>query len=237
MKLGADRQKMMILGGLVAIAATVFYFNVLSDDTPPSAGSPTAGLVRSNLAPVASPSGVSRKADALRPQRDFRPKIARAPEERSDPATIDPTLRLETLAKLQTVTMTGTGRNLFEFGTAPPPAAPKLDPAKPEPKIIPKRRMGPELPPPPPAPVAKVEPPKPQAPPIPLKFYGYVSGTKGGAAKRGFFLDGEDIQIAREGDVIKNRYKVIRFGLSSVEMEDTQFSQRQTLRLEEAPNT
>jgi hypothetical protein len=37
--------------------------------------------------------------------------------------------------------------------------------------------------------------------------------------------------------VIKSRYKVIRFGLSSVEMEDTQFSQRQTLRLEEAPNT
>ncbi len=236
MKLGADRQKTMILGGLVAIAAVVFYFNVLSDDTPPSTGSPTAGLVRPNIAPVA-PATVNRKSDALRQQREFRPKIARSPEERTDPATIDPTLRLETLAKLQTVTMTGAGRNLFEFGAAPPPAAPKLDPAKPEPKIIPKRRMGPELPPPPPAPVAKVEPPKPQAPPIPLKFYGYVSGTKGGVAKRGFFLDGEEIQIAREGDVIKSRYKVIRFGLSSVEMEDTQFSQRQTLRLEEAPNT
>ena len=236
MKLGADRQKIYILGGLAVVAAAVFYFNVLSDDgPPPMKGSPTAGLAR----PVVTAPGpdVNRKSDALRQQREFRPKIARTPEERTDPANVDPTLRLEILAKLQTVTMTGAGRNLFEFGAAPPPPPAKVEAAKLEPKIIPRRRMGPELPPPPPPPVATVEPPKPQAPPIPLKFYGYVSNTKGGPAKRGFFLDGEDIQIAREGDVIKNRYKVIRFGLTSVEMEDTQFSQRQTLRLEEAPNT
>ncbi|MCX6609832.1 MAG: hypothetical protein NTW74_03150, partial [Acidobacteria bacterium] len=47
--------------------------------------------------------------------------------------------------------------------------------------------------------------------------------------KKGFFLDGDDIVVASEGDLIKTRYKVIRIGLTNVTMEDTQFKQQQTL--------
>ena len=73
------------------------------------------------------------------------------------------------------------------------------------------------------------EPPAaPVAPPIPLKFYGFVSATE---AKRAFFLDGDDIVVAREGDVIKKRYKVMRIGLNSAIVEDEQFKSQQTLTL------
>ena len=93
--------------------------------------------------------------------------------------------------------------------------------------------MGPVAPPPPPAP-----PPDPKAPPIPLKFYGFVNQSKGGGDKRAFFLDGEDIVIATEGDMIKKRYKIIRIGINSATVEDTQFksNNQQTLPLEAEMN-
>ena len=76
-------------------------------------------------------------------------------------------------------------------------------------------------------------------PPIPLKFYGYVSESGGvapGAAKRAFFLDGEDIVVAGENDVIRNRFKIIRIGVNSAVVEDTTNKNQQTLPLiEELP--
>jgi hypothetical protein len=72
------------------------------------------------------------------------------------------------------------------------------------------------------APVNLGPPPEPAAPPIPFKYYGY-SSVKGELRKKVFFLDGEDVIVVLEGDMIKNRYKVLHVGLRSVEMEDTQF--------------
>jgi len=83
-------------------------------------------------------------------------------------------------------------------------------------------------PPPPPPP-----PPDPKAPPIPLKFYGFVNPSKADT-KRAFFLSGEDIIIAGEGDMVNKRYKIIRIGVNSAVVEDTQFksNNQQTLPLE-----
>ncbi len=86
--------------------------------------------------------------------------------------------------------------------------------------------------PPPPPEVAKAEPPKPPPPPIPLKFYGFVNPLKAGT-KRAFFLEGDEIHVAAEGDIIKKRYKVVRIGVNSAVVEDTQFQHQQTLPLEE----
>lgn len=226
MKLGAEPKKMAALGGLLAVAAIVLYVNVFSDDDGGSAGTaPRPAAVSST--PAGGRVVASRPpAKALRPE--FRPSLKRDADDPLDVASVDPSLRLDILEKLQKVTLSGSGRNLFEFGTAPPPpAAEKVQAAKVEPKIMP----GPV---PPPPPEIKREPPKPQAPPIPLKFYGYISTPKGGQ-RRGFFLDGDDILVAGEGDTIKKRYKVVRIGLNNVEMEDLQFSQTQTLRLIEQP--
>jgi hypothetical protein len=82
-------------------------------------------------------------------------------------------------------------------------------------------------------------PPKPVIPPIPLKYYGYVSESRAvapGAAKRAFFLDGEDIVVAGENDMIHNRFKIIRIGVNSAVVEDTTNKNQQTLPLvEELP--
>ncbi len=230
MKLGAEPKKIAILGSLLAVALVVFYINVLSGDDPgPATTAPQ--LTPAAPAPTKVQSGPTPSRPAARPNdrtrraSEFRPSLKRSADAPLDPSQIDPRLQLDLLEKLQNVKFTGSGRNLFEFGAAPPPPAAER---KPEPKIIP-------------LPVATIpvetintptEPPKPVAPPIPLKFYGFVSSPRG-SDRRGFFLDGEDIVVAAEGETIKTRYKVVRIGLNSVEMEDLQFQQRQTLRLEE----
>jgi hypothetical protein len=136
-----------------------------------------------------------------------------------DPASIDPTLRLDLLAKVQNVTLQGGERNIFQFGSAPMPKTP-------EPKIIPTPATAPA-----PVNAKPVEPVKPPPPPIPLRFYGYSQAKPG--EKRAFFLDGEDIVVATEGELVRRRYKVVRIGINSVVMEDTQSSSQQTLPLQE----
>jgi hypothetical protein len=226
---GAEPKKLAILGGLLAIAA-YFYF---SSGTPGSTVSATPGSTAPASA-VAMPAESRRPATKRQPEgasgngpKEFRPAVPKS----VDPSSVDPTLHLEELAALRKVEIEGGMRSLFEISTAPPVAAAGLKdlaPIKPKPLF-----SGPVAPPPPPGP-----PPDPKAPPIPLKFYGFVNQTKGGADKRAFFLDGEDIVIATEGDTIKKRYKIIRIGVNSATVEDTTFksNNQQTLPLEAEMN-
>ena len=154
-----------------------------------------------------------------------------------DFSTVDPSLQTDLLARLRRVTYTGAGRNLFEFGNGAPVAPMN---ATPDPKIIPgvkpmaaqrTQAIFPQFMPPAPP------PPKPRAPAITLKYYGFVSnGSNRPGPRRGFFLDGEEIIVVGEGETIKNRYKVLRVGLTSAEMQDIQFADdRQMLPLVEEP--
>jgi len=145
---------------------------------------------------------------------------------------IDPTLRLDVIARLQKVDVTGTHRSLFDFGQAPPPPkpeTPKMVAAKPKvpSPIVPLQSTQ----------TANNTPavkPKPTAPPVPLKFYGYVNPAA--SQKRAFFMDGDEIHVVSEGEMVKRRYKIVRIGVNSVIIEDTQFpGSQQTLPLEEQP--
>lgn len=233
MKLGAEPKKVALLGGLLLAAGYLLYTNVLSG--PPDAPAPAAsGPAVSRMPAIPGPG--SPKAEA-RPRagaagagtQEFRPSLKpRRPEERLDPSTIDPTLRLDLLEKLQKVRLEGGERSLFEFSSAPLPKTP-------EPKIIPKNlAQAKQEEAPPPTPAALIQPAKPTAPPIALKFYGFATPPRPGI-RRAFFLDGDEILVAGEGEVMKKRYKVVRIGINSVVVEDLQFQSQQTLRLEEQP--
>jgi hypothetical protein len=129
------------------------------------------------------------------------------------PLNLDPTLRTSTLKTVESQEYKGSGRNIFEYAQAalPPVKAPVI----PQPPKCP-----PDCPPPP-------GPPPP--PPINLKFYGFAS--RPGEPTRIFLSEGEDIFIGGEGDVINRRYKILHIGKTSVEIEDTQFNNRQTIPL------
>jgi len=225
--LGAEPKKIAILGGLLVVAGYFYFSNsdlgTTVSATPSAVTPPSKSPVqRSTARPVSRTKSIDRISNTA--PREFRPAMPKS----VDPSGIDPTLHLGELAALQQVPIEGGTRSLFEIGAAPPPPAAVAlkDPAPIEPKPV---FVGPKQPPPPLPP-----PPDPKAPPIPLKFYGFVNQTKSGTDKRAFFLDGEDIVIANEGDMIKKRYKIIRIGINSATVEDTQFksNNQQTLPLE-----
>jgi hypothetical protein len=121
--------------------------------------------------------------------------------------TLDPTLRVDLLKSSEDVTYKGTGRDIFR--------------SQPEPQPIPKP-VTPDVQPGP--------PPPPPPPPIDLKFYGFASRKDG--YKRIFLSRGEDIFVAKEGDVVDRRYKIVRIGQNSVDVEDMLTNNRQTLPLQ-----
>jgi hypothetical protein len=230
MKVGAEPKKVAILAVLLVVAVVVFFMNMTGSPeetsyTPPPA--PASSSEATTPGGTADAPPTAARLARGRAGTEFRPSLRpRRGEQRPDPSTIDPTLRLDLLAKLQAVNVEGARRSLFDFSAAPPPKPdPKAAEAKPEVPnpIVPVKPDNEE--------VAKADG-KPAAPPIPLKFYGYVSPA-GQTPRRAFFTEGEDIHVVLEGELVKKRYKVVRIGVNSVVVEDTQFGSQQTLPIEE----
>ncbi|HYP08066.1 MAG TPA: hypothetical protein VER03_17675 [Bryobacteraceae bacterium] len=233
MTLGAEPKKVVTLGVLLVVALVVFLMN--SSDTGPQSSGQSPAASSTSPRPASTPSVTPSPADvpvsANRADRGARREFRPSPkpkrgEARPDPMTVDPTLRLDILAKLQQVNVEGMHRSIFDFGQAPAPPTPIVKAPK-----APSPFIGPERPPVPQQTIASA-PPKPQAPPIPFKFYGFITANPN---KRAFFMEGEDIHVVREGDVVKNRYRIVRIGVNSVTVEDMQFQSQQTLPLEEQP--
>jgi len=252
LELGAEPRKVAILAGLLVVAAYLMYTNIFSGGASYQPPAPTPAATPAPAAPprpaplaslrqtqdaaaaVASSAGPARGGRGTSSAVEFRPSLKpKKPEDLPDLAKVDPALRLDLLAKLQRITLDGPGRSLFDFGAAPPPKLP-------EPKILPGRpgrggKKGVEPPQMPEMPVAEVKPtppPAPPPPPIPLKFFGYITATAG---KRAFFLQGEDIFVAGEGETIKARFKVVKIGINAATVEDVQFKNQQSLPLEIVP--
>lgn len=227
-KIGAEnKKKVAVLGGLVAVLVSVVIWNMTSSSSDSPAAPPTRALATASKTPPATvpeimpPQRTSRPA--ARSVDDFRPTL-KLPE-KTDVSKIDPTLKLELLAKVKKVEMEGGVRSLFDFGQPPPPPPPKVDPIKPGEMTVTASKGANGKPPEPPKPAG---PPPP--PPIPLKFFGY--STRSGS-RRAFFMNGDDIFVAGENELIQNRYKVIKIGVNSAVVEDTTDHHQQTLKLVE----
>jgi hypothetical protein len=228
MKVGTNNKRnVIILSVLAVVGAYVLWTNVFSspanDDVPKTAANHPPPQVVQHVA-ASSDASQRKRAGQNRFGAEWNPVYKTGAP--IDPIKVDPTLRLDILTKVQKVEIEADAqRSLFQYGTAPAPL--NKDPLPSVAKIggI-KHPMGPQ-PPPAPAP----PPTDPTAPPIALKYYGFATPRSSGN-KRAFFLDNDDIIVAAEGELIKRRYKLVKIGVNSVTMEDTQFkSQQQTLPL------
>lgn len=124
--------------------------------------------------------------------------------------SLDPTLRLDLLKSSEDTKYEGAGRNIFKVFVEPPP--------KPIVPVVTQQQQQATGPPPPPPP-----------PPINLKFYGFA--TPQGGAKRVFLAKNEDVFIAKEGDIVDRRYKVVRISQNAVEILDVLSNNRQSIPL------
>jgi hypothetical protein len=121
-----------------------------------------------------------------------------------------PGLRLDLLKLSQQIAYAGTGRNIFrdEPEPLPKPVHPVINPQPVKPPV----QQGP-----------------PPPPPINLKFFGFAN--RPGQAKQVFLAEGDDTFIAREGDIVDRRYKVLKINNSSVEIQDVLNNNTQTIPL------
>lgn len=109
-----------------------------------------------------------------------------------------PGLRLDLLKLSEQMAYAGTKRNIFR------------DEAERE---LPKTHTPVVVPPP----VQQAQNPPPP-PPINLKFFGFAN--KPGQQKQIFLSEGDDTFIAKEGDIVDRRYKVMKIYNDSVDIQD-----------------
>ena len=108
---------------------------------------------------------------------------------------------------------TGGARNPFGFGVPPRPPAPPAPPTPPRP-----------APTPPPQPTGP--PPRPQ---IPVKFLGVAEDPSRPGKLVSLSINGIVI-LAREGDVVDGRYRLLKIGAESIVMSYLDGQGQQTIR-------
>ena len=132
---------------------------------------------------------------------------ARTTRQTSRVNPLDPALRTDLLKDTEQTKYESKGRNIFVTQVEIP--KPIENPVqKPEPILNPG--------PPPP-------------PPINIKFFGFAN--KPGEPKKIFLSQGEDIFVAREGEIVNRRYRVLKINTNSVDIEDVLSNNRQSIPL------
>lgn len=161
--------------------------------------------------PSYAPPPAAPVASTYRPAAGAGQSPNHSAEHLESASALDPTLHPERMALAENTKYTGTSRNIFSKDSLPPAAMNAIE--KP---IASVRTAGPSGPPPP--------------PPINLKFYGFATEQNG--RKLIFLLDGEDVFIAGQGDIVDGRYKVVRIEDGSVVIDDLSYNNEQTLPLQ-----
>ena len=203
LKVGTEDKKKVYLASGLGLVMLILLVRFLWQNFAPSS------------APVAPPPTVVTAPRPAAPTASAEGSSTASPYARtavkvSGLAALDPTLHPEIMRQAESLAYTGNGRNIFSQFSAPP-VIPK--------PIAPIRNANVDTGPPPP----------PPPPPITLGFYGYAAEKTG--QNQVFLLHGDDIFIASEGDVVDRRYRVVKIGTASVQVEDIPYHNTQTLPL------
>ncbi len=124
---------------------------------------------------------------------------------------VNPALRLDRIERIRKLAYPGPRRNLFSGELPAPPQPPK------------------PVTPPVTGPTTPVEQPLQ----VPFKFYGFAADPRSGK-RRAFFTNGDEVYIAAEGETVLNRFRVLRIGNTTADVEEISTGKRATLAIEQA---
>jgi len=62
-----------------------------------------------------------------------------------------------------------------------------------------------------------------------LRYYGFVRPGEVGRTNSGMFLDGDNVLVVSEGQVVKQRFLIVELTPTTARVEDVQLRQGQTL--------
>jgi hypothetical protein len=235
MKAGTENRTKTILAGVFGacalIAVGLFLHNQLGGDDSPAPASRTAPVVKSlnaNNAAMAEASTTennsrsnSGNSRAVTAPGGVAAGVA-ATKMASTSASLDPTLDPSAMLRTEHLVYAGSGRNIFSAIYVPEPK--KIE----EPKypVRPKGPQGPVIP-------VKPQPPPtcpPSCPPINLKFFG--TATRANGVRQAFLLQGDDVFLASQGDIVARKYKIVSISANSIQVEDMANNNTQTLPLQ-----
>lgn len=202
------RNKTIAVAVFVLIAAGIVYYELFAGGTPnPAANAPP---VATSLATAGTPA--STGPDATGPLQPAEGGNAgHGVTGRS--AALDPALHMEAMLASEQLEYSGSGRNIFSPNSAPvmipKPLAPARPVAMPQPQLM---RTGP-----------------PPPPPIELTFFGTETDATG--KRIAILLHQDMVYTAQAGDVVLRRYRILSVDVRSLQVEDMQTNNRQTLPL------
>jgi hypothetical protein len=127
----------------------------------------------------------------------------------------NPQLHTYGVAKARNTEYKSGRRNIFSRELPPPPPPIRIDP-------------GPKVPVVPPPPVIVT----PTVSPLPVKFFGFGT-VPNGTSRRAFLTDGENVYVVAEGEILLNRFRILKIGNANLEYEEVSSGLRGTAILEE----
>ncbi len=203
MNLGAENRTKVIIAAALGVIAVV------------AIASQAGGWFGSSPSQAATPAAARPadvSADPVPTERTTtRQHAAPGKNDAAAIRSLDPSLHFDLLKATEDTKYEGTGRNIFRVFVEIP-------------KVVTQVATQTKQPAPGPA----VYTPPPPAP-INLTFYGFATPQSG--AKRIFLAQGEDVFIAKEGDIVDRRYKVVRISANAVEILDVLSNNRQSIPL------
>jgi hypothetical protein len=165
-------------------------------------------LARSGNTSAAPPVASSTATSAASSKPAIQGKKTPTPTPAAQNNNLDPTLHLNVLEASRRVKYEP-GRNIFRMEEAP---IPKPENVRPTATPIPTPT------------------PTPPPPPIPLKFYGFQNKSNPDQ-KQIFLAENDVVFVAKQGDIIDRRYRVVSIQKTSVTIEDVLTNNKQDIQL------
>jgi hypothetical protein len=216
-KAGAESRKKTIAAGALGAVALVCIFIMYNSLFGGSSAAPPPTVAPINPPTHATNAAAPAQASTQGPANAAHTSMpgVDAVKLASTSASLDPTLDEAAMHRTENLVYSGNGRNIFSLTYTPPPVIP-IGVPKPRPK---------PLPPPPPA---YTGPPPP--PPINLKFFGTAKRANG--PLQAFLLQGDNVYLASAGEIVAHKYRIVSINLNSIQVEDLQYNNTQTLQLQ-----
>ncbi len=208
LRMGTENKRQVIIACvLIAIVIVIAYFEIFGSSGRASTPRPIpAQTARGANAPAAAGT-----LDATAGGNSAGPDAEKLTNE-----GLEPTVHFDKLAETEDVVYAGTGRNIFSADSAPAviETLVKGPRANQQAAIV---TAGP----------ASYGPPKP--PPIDLKYFGYTEDKD--KTLKAFLIRGEDIFMARTGEIVDHRYKVVSILPAFIQITDLGYNNTQILPL------
>jgi hypothetical protein len=231
MKGGAENRKKTIMAGAlgaVALCCVIYGYNALFGGSgPPPATSTAAPVTTSRSGPRrasnnntsgSSSNSSSGNGGGNNPLSLGAAAGVAAQKMASTSSSLDPTLDESAMLRTESLVYSGSGRNIFSATYLPPVVLPTHVPSA-------RPKTGPFAP----QPFVPTGPPPP--PPINLKFFG--TAVRANGQHQVFLLQGEDVYLAAQGDIVARKYKIVSISSNNIQVEDLVNNDTQTLPLQQ----